>query len=66
MKFKTILVEFVTVFAVTFVAAVIITFLYSLIVHGAGRIDWGTAFELALILGIIFPWLNARKSKKAA
>lgn len=66
MQLKTILTEFVTVFVVTFVAAVIVTFLYSLIVHGAGQVDWGTAFELGVIFGIVFLWLDARKSKKEA
>ena len=50
-------------FGLTLVVAVIVTFLYSLIVHGAGTIDWEVSFRLAIVLGIALPWMRARESK---
>ena len=61
------LVLFVTTFAVTLVVMAIVTFLYSLIVHGAGVIDWersfGLAIGLAIALGIVLPWMRSREGK---
>ena len=45
---------------ITFVVAVVVTYLYSLIAHGAGAIEWGTAFQLALIFGIVLPMTRSR------
>jgi len=64
MNMKELLIDFVITFAVTLVVAAIVTFLYSLIVHGAGTMDWETSFRLAIILGIVLPWTKARKSKE--
>jgi hypothetical protein len=47
---------------VTFVVAAVVTYLYSLIAHGSGAVDWDTAFELALIIGIAMPLVRARDS----
>lgn len=57
---------FVIVFAVTLVAATIVTYLYSLIVHGAGEFDWEMSFRLAIILGIALPlsWVLSPKKKQ--
>ena len=63
MSIKKLLIDAATMFALTLVVSVIVTFLYSLIVHGAGTIDWETSFRLAIILGILFPWMRARESK---
>jgi len=64
MNIKKLLISFVTIFAVTLVVAAIVTFLYSLIVHGAGTIDWETSFRLAIILGIVVPVIRAMRSRK--
>lgn len=64
MNIKKLLISFATIFAVTLVAAAIVTFLYSLIVHGAGTIDWETSFHLAIILGIALPVIRAMRSRK--
>lgn len=45
---------------VTFVVAAVVTYLYSLIAHGAGVVDWGTSVRLAVILGIVLPWSRSR------
>lgn len=63
MNIKRLLVDFVTVFAVTLIVSVIVTLLWNLIVHGASTIDWETSFRFAILFGIIFPWMETRKSK---
>jgi hypothetical protein len=61
MNVKKLLVEFVVVFAVSLVVSVIVSVLWNLIVHGASTIDWETSFQLAVLFGIIVPWIQARK-----
>ena len=63
MNIKKLLVDFVTVFAVSLIVSVIVTLLWNLIVHGAGTIDWETSFRFAILFGIIFPWIETRRSK---
>ena len=64
MNIKKLLISFVTIFAVTLVVAAIVTFLYSLIVHGAGTIDWETSFRLAIILGIALSVIRTIRIRK--
>ncbi|HJH26424.1 MAG TPA: hypothetical protein C5S37_06525 [Methanophagales archaeon] len=63
MNIKQIFVYFAGMFALTFVVSAIVTFLYSLIVHKVGIVDWETAFRLAIILGIVLTWTNVREKK---
>ena len=64
MNIKNLLIDFVIVFAATLVVTPIVTYLYSLIVYGAGVCDWGLAFRLAIIFGIVLSLINARERKK--
>ena len=64
MDIKKLLINFVTTFAMTLVVTAIVTFLYSLIIHGEGTVDWETSFRFAIILGIVLPWVKAREIKK--
>ena len=64
MGIKESLSDFVIVFVVTLVVASIVTYLYSLIVHGTGVFNWETSSLLAIILGIILPIHRAIMSKK--
>lgn len=67
MNVKELFIYFVVIFAVTLVVVATVTFLYSLIVHGSGTIDWersfGLAISLAIALGIVLPWMRARERK---
>ena len=63
MKLKELLFDFIETFAVTLVVAALVTFLYGLIVHGVGAVDWETSFRLAIILGIVLSWMRVRPSK---
>ena len=61
---KTILIDFALVFALAFAVAVVTSFIYELIVHGAGTIGWGTSFRLAIILSVVLTWMGVRDRKK--
>ena len=45
---------------VSFLTAVVVTYLYRLIASGSGTVDWETAFTLAVILGISVPLTRTR------
>jgi hypothetical protein len=60
MKASLVLADAAITFAVTFVVNALVTFLWSLVRHGAGVVDWETAFRFAIILGIALPLLQAR------
>jgi hypothetical protein len=64
MNIKKVLIDFAATFALILVVAAIVTYLYSLIVHRAGTIDWETSFRLAIILGIVFPIHRAMAGRK--
>jgi hypothetical protein len=53
-------IDFAVTFAIVLLVSVAVTFLYSLLVHGAGIVEWETSFRLALILGIALPIVNQR------
>ena len=55
--------NFAATFAIVLVVSVIVTFLYSLVVHGAGVIDWEASFRLSIILGIALAWIQQREKK---
>ncbi|MCP5111383.1 MAG: hypothetical protein GY953_11170, partial [bacterium] len=54
--------DLVVIFVLTFAVAVIVSYLYSLVVHGVGAPDWGTAVRLGIILSIILTWMDRRKT----
>jgi len=64
MNIKKLLVDFVTVFAVTLIVCVIVTFLWNLIFHGASTIDWEESFRFAILFGIVLSWIETRRSKE--
>ncbi len=63
MNFKKVLISFVIGFAITLIVSGIVTYLYSLGFHETAEIDWETSFRLAIILGILFPVIEARKGR---
>ena len=62
MTIKKLIVDSLTVFAVTLIVCAIVTLLGNLIVHGASSIDWETSFRFAILFGIIVPWIETRRS----
>ena len=57
-------VEAVTVFSVTLVASMVVSVLWNLIAHRTTTIDWETSVRFAIVLGIIVPWIQARRGKQ--
>jgi len=64
MSIKGLTVGVVATFAIVLVAAVVVTFLWNLWIHGAGNVDWETSFRLAVILGIALPVTEVLRLKK--
>jgi hypothetical protein len=64
MNLKKLLVDFVTVFAVTLFVSAVVTSLWGLAVHGASTVDWETSFRFAIVFGIVFPWMETRRSRE--
>ena len=56
MNIKKLLVDFVTVFAVSLIVSVIVTLLWNLIVHGASTIDWETSVRFAILFRVVHFW----------
>jgi hypothetical protein len=65
MNMKRYAIEFVVMFFIVLVVNLIVTYLYGLIVHGSGVLDWETAFRFAVTLGLVLPWIHAREKKQA-
>lgn len=63
MKTMRFLIDSVTVFAITLIVSVLVSLLWNLIVHGVSTIDWETSVRFAILLGVILPWLETRRSK---
>lgn len=63
MNIKTYAIDFVIMFAIVLVVNLLVTFLYTLLVHGSGAVDWETAFQFAISLAIILPWIRRREAK---
>lgn len=66
MNAKGFLLDMAITIPVTFVVAAVVTYLYSLIAHGSGSVNWDTAFHLAIILGIVLPLTRARTDGRKA
>ena len=65
MTMKQYAIDFAVMFTIVLVVNLIVTFLYSLIVHGSGSLDWESAFTFAISLGIILPWVRWREKKQS-
>jgi len=56
--------DFVLMFVIVFVVNLAVTFLYTLIVHGSGIMDWESAIRFGLMLAIILPWMRRAEKKQ--
>ena len=67
MNLKKWLIDFAITFVVALMTTVSVTFLWSLVFHGAGTVDWETSFRFAATFGIVYglvqPWMKARESR---
>ena len=58
---KNYITDFIITFIIVYAVTAAVTYLYSLIAHGNGVFGWETAFQFAIIFGIVVPWINRRK-----
>ena len=63
MNYKKVFIGFITVFTITLIVGIAVTFLWNLIFNESAFIDWQTSFTLAIILGIILSLNDVRKHK---
>lgn len=63
MKFWNLVLNCVIVGALAFVAGMLVSFLFNLIVHGQALVAWGTTLRLAVILGLVLPVSELLKIK---
>ena len=64
MKVKELAIGVVATFAIVLVVAVVVTYLWNLLVHGAGNIEWETSLRLAIILGLALPAAQTLRFKE--
>jgi len=57
-------VRFLTVFTITWGITAMVTFLWSLIGHGEGAVDWETSFRFAVIFGVILTWVKSWETRE--
>jgi len=62
MKIKQMFIDFVLVFIVTLVVTVVVTFLWNILAHANTIVDWETSFRLAIVLGIVLPFVKVREN----
>lgn len=65
MMFAQILSYSLRVLSLVVLVSVIVTYLYSLVAHGTGAIDWETSFRLAIIFAIVLPALRETERKES-
>ena len=61
MNAKIVFWDFLANFSLTIVVAAVVTFLWSLIAHGSGIIDWEISVLMAFVMGIV---LASRKMQE--
>lgn len=66
MTIKEIAVGVLSTGSIVLIVSLIVTWLYSALVHGSGVVDWETSIRFALIFGIAFPVIRALESRKKA
>lgn len=66
MNTKSYLIDMAITAVIAFLAAMVVTYLYNLLVHGTGQVNWETTFDLAIVMGIVLPLVAQRRGKDSA
>jgi hypothetical protein len=64
MNIREIAVGFVSTGAIVLVVSLVVTWLYSALVHGNAALDWESSIRLAIIFGITFPVVRTLETRK--
>ena len=57
--------DFALMFVVVFVVNLAVTFVYTLVVHGSGVLDWESAIRFGIMLAFILPWMRREQKKQS-
>lgn len=49
---------------IAFVVSLVVAYVYGLLVHGVGTLEWESSIRIALILGITLPTIRLMNRKK--
>ena len=63
MKFWTFVLNCLIVGALTFLAGMLVSFLFNVIVYGSALVAWGTTLRIAVVIGLIVPLSDLLKIK---
>ncbi len=66
MNLKNIAIGFFTVGPIVLVVSIVVAYLYSLVAHGIGQLDWELSLRLAIIFGIALPIIREMDKKKGS
>ena len=64
MSIRRVVVDAAIVFSVTLVTSMVVSVLWNVIAHKTTTIDWETSVRFAVVLGIIVPWIQARRGRQ--
>jgi hypothetical protein len=64
MNFRNLVQGAVVTGLLVFVVSAVVSFLYSLLAHGTGLVDWEGSVRFALILAIVFPAIREIDRRK--
>lgn len=65
MSHKDFVKSFFTLSALSLVASAAVSYLYNLLIHGAGLVDWQTSFRFSILFGLVLTWIRNSRGKKA-
>ena len=66
MNVKDLVTSFVIIGSIVFIVTLIVAYLYNVVVHGNGVLEWESSIRLALILGIALPIVRQLDRKKGS
>jgi hypothetical protein len=66
MNFKQILFDFLLIAPIVLIVSLVVAYLYGVLAHGAGLMEWESSIRFAIILGIVLPIIRQLDKKKAA
>jgi hypothetical protein len=64
MNLKNILRGFIVYFVLVLVVSAVVSYLYSLIAHGQGVLDWESSFRFAFVFGVTLPIVGEIERRK--
>jgi hypothetical protein len=64
MNFRNLAQSAVVTGVLVFVVSAVVSYLYGLLAHGTGLVDWEGSFRFALILAIVFPAIREIDRRK--